>query len=161
MTSVIESPVAQGYTGDTIKKYISGGNMDKFVRNFIIVSIVYLGISSVLGVGMLSNPSLMSLKFVHSHLNMLGWVSMMIYGVGYHILPRFAGRPLKHPKMGEFQFWAANVGLVGMLLSYAIGLYQPSQFDQYIAASFGGIEVISIGLFIYNMLATLLPKTTS
>ena len=84
--------------------------MDRFVRNFIIVSIIYLGISSILGICMLWNQSLMSLKFVHSHLNMLGWVSMMIYGVGYHVLPRFSGRPLKYPKMGELQFWTANLG---------------------------------------------------
>ena len=32
--------------------------MDRFVRNFIIVSIVYLGISSILGVCMLANQSL-------------------------------------------------------------------------------------------------------
>ena len=75
--------------------------MDRFVKNFIIVSIIYLGVSSILGVCMLWNQSLMSLKFVHSHLNMLGWVSMMIYGVGYHVLPRFSGRPLKYPKDGR------------------------------------------------------------
>ena len=132
--------------------------MDKFVRNFIVVSIVYLGISSILGLCMLGNQSLMSLKFVHSHLNMLGWVSMMIYGVGYHVLPRFAGRPLKHPKMGELQFWAANIGLIGMLLFYTMGVYSPSQLNQSAAAAFGGIEVLSIALFVYNMLATLMPK---
>ena len=62
------------------RKIYQGGNMDRFVRNFIIVSIVYLGVSSILGIAMLWDQSLMSLKFVHSHLNMLGWVSMMIYG---------------------------------------------------------------------------------
>jgi len=33
--------------------------MDRFVRNFIIVSIIYLGISSILGVCMLWDQSLM------------------------------------------------------------------------------------------------------
>lgn len=135
--------------------------MDRFVRNFIIVSIVYLGVSSLLGVCMLWNQSLMSLKFVHSHLNMLGWVSMMIYGVGYHILPKFAGRPLKYPKMGEFQFWAANIGLIGMLLFYMLDVSSPNQSFTTITVVFGVIEVLSIGLFFYNMLATLLPKTAS
>lgn len=135
--------------------------MDRFVRNFILVSIVYLGISSLLGVCMLWNPSLMSLKFVHSHLNMLGWVSMMIYGVGYHILPRFAGRPLKYPKMGEFQFWAANIGLIGMLAFYTLDVTGQSQSFKALTVGFGAIEVLSIGLFFYNMLATLLPKTAS
>lgn len=132
--------------------------MDKFVRNFIIVSIVYLGVSSLLGVCMLWDQSLMSLKFVHSHLNMLGWVSMMIYGVGYHILPKFAGRPLKYPKVGEFQFWAANIGLIGMLAFFTLDTYTHSPAYTGLTVFFGAVEVLSIGLFFYNMLATLLPK---
>ena len=131
--------------------------MDRFVKNFIIVSIVYLGISSILGVCMLANQSLMSLKFVHSHLNMLGWVSMMIYGVGYHVLPRFSGRPLKYPKMGELQFWAANIGLIGMLVFYTLNIFTPTMTFNSISIAFGGLEVFSIALFFYNMLATLLP----
>jgi len=131
--------------------------MDRFVKNFIIVSIVYLGISSILGVCMLANQSLMSLKFVHSHLNMLGWVSMMIYGVGYHVLPRFSGRPLKYPKMGELQFWAANIGLIGMLVFYTLNIFTPTMTFNSISIAFGGLEVFSIVLFFYNMLATLLP----
>lgn len=133
--------------------------MDRFVRNFIIVSIVYLGIASALGVCMLWNPSLTSLKFVHSHLNLLGWVSMMIYGVGYHVLPRFSGRPLKYPKMGEVQFWTANIGLIGMLFFYGLGVYNPLRMYTGLAVIFGVVELVSIALFFYNMLATLLPKT--
>jgi len=132
--------------------------MDRFVRNFIIISIVYLGVSSLLGIAMLKEQSLMSLKFVHSHLNMLGWVSMMIYGVGYHILPKFAGKPLKYPKMGELQFWLANIGLIGMLGFYTLDVYNHSAMYNNLAVMFGGIEVVSIVLFFYNMLATLLPK---
>jgi len=136
---------------------LSGGTMDRFVRNFIIVSIVYLGLSSILGIAMLWKQSLMSLKFVHSHLNMLGWVSMMIYGVGYHVLPRFSGRPLKYPGMGELQFWTANIGLVGMLLFYSLNIYTPNPAYNIASIAFGGLEVFSITLFFYNMLATLLP----
>ena len=138
-------------------KLFQGGNMDRFVGNFIIVSIIYLGISSILGIAMLWNHALMSLKFVHSHLNMLGWVSMMIYGVGYHVLPRFSGRPLKYPKMGELQFWAANIGLIGMLAFYTLNIYTPIAIFNSGAIAFGGLEVFSIALFFYNMLATLLP----
>jgi cbb3-type cytochrome oxidase subunit 1 len=139
------------------QNFYQGGSMDKFVRNFIIVSIVYLGVSSILGIAMLWDQSLMSLKFVHSHLNMLGWVSMMIYGVGYHVLPRFSGRPLKYPKMGELQFWAANIGLIGMLAFYTLNIHAQSAIFNYGAIAFGGLEVFSIALFFYNMLATLLP----
>jgi hypothetical protein len=134
--------------------------MDRFVRNFIIVSIVYLGLASLLGIGMLWDESLLPLKFVHSHLNLLGWVSMMIYGVGYHVLPRFSGRPLKYPKMGELQFWLANLGLVGMVVFYSLNVYYPLPVHHELAAGFGALEVLSILLFLYNMMATLLPASS-
>ncbi|MCL4537125.1 MAG: hypothetical protein M1610_06000 [Nitrospirae bacterium] len=133
--------------------------MDRFVRNFIMMSIVYLALAAFFGVVMLANPSYLYLKFIHSHLNMLGWVSMMIYGVGYHILPRFAGKRLKSVKMGEVQFYLANIGLVGMLLFYALQINSPEVvLYKGLSVAFGLMEVASIFLFFYNMLATLFSK---
>jgi len=131
--------------------------MDTFVRRFIIMSIVYLGISSLVGIAMLGSEKAMALKFVHSHLNMLGWVSMMIYGVGYHILPKFVGRQMYSKKLGEVQFWIANIGLVAMLVFYMLNLSAPS--DALVAATVlaGVLELVSIFLFFYNMLKTLMP----
>lgn len=134
--------------------------MDRFAKNFIIMSIVYLALASILGLLMLGYPSLMYMKFIHSHLNMLGWVSMMIFGVGYHILPRFTGRPLMYPKLGELHFWLANISLVGMLLFYLLGNIKPEvSLLKNILILFGLIQAISIFLFFYNMLATMLTKT--
>jgi cbb3-type cytochrome oxidase subunit 1 len=132
--------------------------MDRFVKGFIVMSVVYLGISSVLGIAMLGSQSMMALKFVHSHLNMLGWVSMMIYGVGYHILPRFMGRPLHSNKIGEAQFWLANISLVGMLVCYTLNVYTPGGLYQTLTVLFGIIQATAIFLFFYNMLMTLLGK---
>lgn len=132
--------------------------MDRFVKNFILMSIVYLIIATVLGIFMLGNPSLMQFKFVHSHLMLLGWVSMMIYGVGYHILPKFAGRFLKSKAMAEVQFWLANIGLIGMLFFYALGFYNQADSYRGLTAAFGVVEAVSIFLFFYNMIATLYSK---
>jgi len=132
--------------------------MDRFVKNFILMSIVYLTIAAVLGVFMFGNPSLMQFKFVHSHLMLLGWVSMMIYGVGYHILPRFAGKLIKSKAMAELQFWLANIGIVGMLLFYTLGVYNQTDSYRGITAAFGVVEAVSIFLFFYNMVATLYSK---
>ncbi|MBF0486659.1 cbb3-type cytochrome c oxidase subunit I [Candidatus Magnetominusculus dajiuhuensis] len=123
--------------------------MDSYVKNFIIASVVYLGISSLFGILMMASPAHLTLKFVHSHLMLLGWVTMMIYGVGYHVLPRFAGRVIKSRKAAEVQFWLANIGLIGMVVCYTISPY---------SAIFGLMEAASIMLFVYNMLATLVPK---
>jgi hypothetical protein len=60
--------------------------------------------------------------------------------------------------MGELQFWVANIGLVGMLAFYAMDVYTPEPMYNTGTVVFGGLEVFSIALFFYNMLATLLPK---
>jgi cbb3-type cytochrome oxidase subunit 1 len=132
--------------------------MDKFVKGFIVMSIVYLGISSILGIVMLGNQNVMALKFVHSHLNMLGWVSMMIYGVGYHILPRFMGRPLYSNRIGEAQFYLGNISLVAMLAFYAMNVYTPTMSYRILTMAAGAFQAITIFLFFYNMLMTLLTK---
>ena len=132
--------------------------MDKFVKGFIVMSIVYLGLAAVLGIVMLGSHSVMALKFVHSHLNMLGWVSMMIYGVGYHILPRFMGRPLYSNKVGEAQFYLANISLVAMLLFYTLNVYNPGGLYQTLTMLSGAVQAVAIFLFFYNMLMTLLTK---
>ena len=132
--------------------------MDRYVKGFIVMSIVYLGIAAVLGIVMLANQNVMAIKFVHSHLNMLGWVSMMIYGVGYHILPRFMGRPVYSNKIGETQFYLANISLVAMLVFYTLNVYSPSGMYRMLTVVSGAVQAITIFLFFYNMLMTLLTK---
>ena len=131
--------------------------MDRFARWFVLMSIVYLGIAAVLGVVMLYSSDAIALKFVHSHLMLLGWVSMMIYGVGYHILPRFMGRPLYSQKLGDLQFWSANIGLVAMLVFYTLNVYQPSGGYVAVTVAAGILELASVLLFFYNMLRTMVP----
>jgi len=131
--------------------------METFVRRFIIMSVVYLGVASLLGVAMLGSEKAMALKFVHSHLNMLGWVSMMIYGVGYHILPKFMGRQMYSKKIGEAQFWVANIGLVAMLVFYTLNIFNPSDGLAGATVLAGLLELASIFLFFYNMLKTMMP----
>jgi cbb3-type cytochrome oxidase subunit 1 len=135
--------------------------MDRFVKGFIIMSIVYLGIATILGIFMLGNQGVPELKFVHSHLNMLGWVSMMIFGVGYHILPRFMGRPLFSNKIGEAQFYIGNISLIGMLLFYTLNAYNPDGTFRMLTIAFGAVQAFTLFLFFYNMLMTMLKKSSS
>ncbi len=132
--------------------------MDRFVKGFIVMSIIYLGLAALLGVAMLADQDLLALKFVHSHLMMLGWVSMMIYGVGYHILPRFTGRPLYSNRIGETQFWLANLSLIAMLGCYTLDVYMPGGPFHTLTVLFGAVQAVAVFLFFYNMLMTLLAK---
>src|SRR5512143_4361883 len=132
--------------------------MDRFVKGFIAMSIIYLGIAAVLGIVMLCNQNVMALKFVHSHLNMLGWVSMMIYGVGYHILPRFMGRPVYSNKIGETQFYLGNISLIALLVFYTLNVFSPRDLYRTLTMLSGAVQALTIFLFFYNMLMTLMTK---
>lgn len=132
--------------------------MDRYVKGFIVMSIVYLGVAALLGIIMLGNQNVMAMKFVHSHLNMLGWVSMMIYGVGYHILPRFMGRPVYSNRIGEAQFYLGNISLITLLSFYTLNVYSPGDMYRTLTVASGAVQALTIFLFFYNMLMTLMMK---
>ena len=134
--------------------------MEQYPRKFIIFAIIYLlaGVALGLGIGQgLGDP--MSTRFVHVHLNMLGFMAMFIYGVAHHILPRFNAQPLKHYSLMGVHFYMANIGLLGMLgFALADGLYGdgPAHTGFILSAM---LEGASIALFAYNILPVLLKET--
>lgn len=133
--------------------------MDSFVKNFIASSIIYLALSSMLGVVMMAHPNTLgTFKFVHSHLMLLGWVSMMIYGVGYHILPRFAGKLIKNKALPEFHFWVANAALIGMVVCYPMYMSTGEGIYKTIMAISGTVQALSMFIFLYVMFVTLYSK---
>jgi cbb3-type cytochrome oxidase subunit 1 len=56
---------------------------------------------------------------------LLGFVGMMIYGVGLHVLPRFSGRSLFSERLGHVQFLLANLGLLVMVAGW-LALHEPT-----------------------------------
>jgi cbb3-type cytochrome oxidase subunit 1 len=54
----------------------------------------------------------------HTHLNLAGFVVMIIFGVAYHILPRFAGKPLHSESWAAAHFWIAALATTGMVIGF-------------------------------------------
>lgn len=87
--------------------------MDPTVRLFIRSSLVWLGVGVLLGVTMAVAPMrALVLRSAHVHANLLGFVSMMIFGVAYHVIPRFTGNPLWNPMLSRVHLVVANGGLL-------------------------------------------------
>jgi len=125
--------------------------MDTTTRAFIYCSLAYLGLGAALGGAMGADPEgWMAYRFVHVHFLLLGFMGMMVYGVGYFILPRFNAVPLAWPRLVPFHLWTANVGLVGMCLAHD-GLVLPEP----LAAPFSALEIFSVLLFVVNLGVTL------
>lgn len=135
--------------------------MDRYPRLFILAAIGYLLTGVVLGVGFAAgelNPA--TLRFVHIHLNLLGFMAMFIYGVGYHILPRFNAAPIKHPGLIGMHFWFVNAGLVGMALAAMTGGMYDTGLPHAAFLAGGILETLGIFIFAFNLIPVLLPAST-
>ena len=89
--------------------------MDKYVILFIRTSLVSLLIGSALGMVMAFEPSHGSYFLsAHVHLNLLGFMAMMIYGVGYHVLPRFSGVTIHSRPLMVAHYYLGTATLAAM-----------------------------------------------
>lgn len=93
--------------------------MDPYVRRFVRASVLWLGIGVVIGLGMAFWPmQALAYRPAHVHANLLGFVSMMIFGVAYHVIPRFSGSPLHSPRLAGLHLWIANIGVAFLVLGW-------------------------------------------
>jgi hybrid cluster-associated redox disulfide protein len=127
--------------------------MDRYTKGFVVASLLYFFLAALLGIWMGAADAAGWVRFAHVHLNLLGFMTMMIYGVGYFILPRFNGRTLRWPSWVPAHFFAANLGLIGMV---ATAPERPSNGF----VLFSALSVVSAGMFAVNLAATMLidPK---
>jgi len=123
--------------------------MDRYTKGFVVASLVYFFLAAVLGIWMGGTDAAGWVRFAHVHFSLLGFMSMMIYGVGYFILPRFNGRTLRWPSWVPIHFFLANIGLIGMV---ATAPSLPSTGF----VLFSALSVLSAGMFAVNLGATML-----
>lgn len=74
-------------------------------QRFIKIAVVYLVIGACFGLGMGITQNF-TLTPVHAHLLLLGWASLALAGIVYHLYPRAA-----QSKLASVHFWLHNLGL--------------------------------------------------
>lgn len=132
--------------------------MDKYPRMFIISSVIYLLIGTLMGVMMASHVLDFQFRFVHIHLNLFGFMAMMVFGVAYHILPRFMGKTIRYPVLIPLHFYSATIGLVGMVVAYLAGGYPAadSALAEKLFEISAGFSTLAVFLFAVNIIPVLL-----
>ena len=94
--------------------------MEWFVRAFVKASLSWLALGVTLGVAMAAHPAWTVYRPAHVHMVLLGFVTMMIYGVAYHVIPRFAGAALHSRRAAAWHWWASNAGLALMVIGFVV-----------------------------------------
>lgn len=85
---------------------------DRFLQLGVLAAVVGMGLGIFMGM-----RQDFTLAPAHAHLNLLGWASMMLYGLFYRSFPA-AGRGW----LATSQFWLATLGLLVMIPSLALML---------------------------------------
>jgi hypothetical protein len=86
------------------------------------------------------------LRPLHGALNLWGWATLLIYGMAYHMLPRFTGRPLHRGRLAAAQSWLAIGGIALVAVGWA-GVLAGLPLAQLVLALGGVLQVCAAALF--------------
>lgn len=83
----------------------------------------------------------------HAHLAALGWVTMMILGVSYKLLPMFTLAEIWSERLARMTFWSLNGG--------ALGLFWSLLWGSRLTAAFAALAAASLALYGFQVVRTL------
>ena len=117
-------------------------------------ALLWLVLGASLGVAMAVHPAWVAYRPAHLHMMLLGFVTMMIAGVGYHVIPRFASTPLHSTRMANAHVWLANAGLALMATGFVLRVhaYQVGTWSLVLG---GTLSAAGSYLFAWNLWCTL------
>lgn len=118
-------------------------------RAFVTLSLAYALFGGLIGIIWLLAPGLLpgNIPRLHGHIMLLGFIAMMIYGVGLHVLPRFSGFPLYSERVATWQFYVANAGLWLMVLGWFVS-------TNVVVLVGGAASWTAMALFAFNIMLT-------
>ena len=125
-----------------------------FSKAFLKASLVWLGLGVTLGVAMAAIPAWAAFRTAHLHMLVLGFVGMMIFGVAYHVIPRFTGNVLSSARAGAVQWWISNGGLAAMVIGFVLRA-QARPIGTPVLVLGGVLGALGAYLFIWNIWRTI------
>lgn len=128
--------------------------MEPFVKAFLKASLAWLVLGVTLGVAMATHPIWTLYRLAHVHMVLLGFVTMMIYGVAYHVIPRFAGAPLFSRRAAQWHWWISNAGLALMVAGFFVRPSNAAAGTPLLAAG-GSLSALGAYTFAFVMWRTI------
>jgi len=126
--------------------------MEWYIKAFIRASLLWFALGIVLGVVMAAIPTWVVYLPAHAHMNVVGFLTMLVFGVGYQLLPRLFGHPLRHPRLAVAHLYLANIGLAGIVIGF---LTRPSVARaSWITVAGGTVYSLGVVFWVYNLWRT-------
>lgn len=132
---------------------------DKIAVKFTRVSTPYLLLGTTLTIFISLMPDgYIRFRPVIYHTYFLGWIAMMVFGVGYHILPRFADNKVQSLFLMRLNLKLANIGIAGFIFSWLLSLFFGSAFLSNLRHPFGILTASALFIFVYNIWRSLFRR---
>ena len=128
--------------------------MDWFVKAFLKASLAWLATGVTLGAAMGAHPAYTIYRPAHAHMVLLGFVTMMIFGVAYHVIPRFTGHRLHSISAAGAQWFVSNAGLILMVIGFVIRA-NGSPVGTTVLSAGGILAAVGAYTFVYNIWRTI------
>jgi hypothetical protein len=112
---------------------------------FLKIAVIYLFIGALLG-GYMGATENFSLAPVHAHLALLGWASLALAGLIYHLYPTAALTLL-----ARIHFWLHNIGLPFFMIGLGLVLKGDAGAVPIVSIS-AGVVIVGLAAFTANVL---------
>ena len=131
--------------------------MDWPVRAFLKASLAWLTLGVTLGVAMAAHPVWTVYRLAHVHMMLLGFVTMMIFGVAYHVVPRLLRSSAWSPRLAGHHCWSAQAGLALIVAGFALRVQPvvPSDVATIVLATGGTLSALGAYAFALNLWRTI------
>jgi len=127
--------------------------MEWFIKAFIRASLLWFAAGILLGVAIAIHPAWIIYRPAHAHMNVVGFLTMLVFGVGYQLLPRLFGHPLYSLRLAALHWYLANVGLGGLVVGFLLG--PGARIDRrWFTAGGGALYAIGALLWVWNLWRT-------
>ena len=115
---------------------------------------IYLALGMTLGIGM-GIAEDHTLRGVHAHVNLLGWATLAVAALVFHVFPQLA-----KTRLATVWFWFYNLALPVALVSLGFVLYGDLRFEIVRNIGFTGVWLGGV-LFAANVLINLRERAVA
>ncbi len=127
--------------------------MDSFIKAFIRASLLWFLGGILLGLAIAIHPAWIIYRPAHAHMNVAGFLTFLVFGVGYQLLPRLFGSPLASRPLAVAHLYLANVGLAALVLGFFVQPWNATG-ARWLMAAGGSLYTIGALFWIWNLWRT-------
>jgi cbb3-type cytochrome oxidase subunit 1 len=119
---------------------------------FLKIAVVYLLFGALLGLFM-GITQQFGLAPVHAHLLLLGWASLALAGIIYHLYPAASTT-----RLARIHFWLHNAGLPVFMVALGLLLTGHESAGPLVGIS-ASVVLLGLAIFVSNVLLNVKPAT--